>query len=74
MIVSKISAKGQIVIPKEIRELMGYKPGDAIIFKIRDKEVILVKIEESLNDILKECGPLSEDSITFQRNLREDWT
>ena len=73
MLVSKISKKGQIVIPKEIRDKLGFHPGDVIIFKIQEKDVILEKVEESMADLLKKCKPLSEDSLTFQRKLRDEW-
>ena len=43
MNVGKMSKKGQIVIPKEIREKFGIKPGDAVIFKIQGDKVILEK-------------------------------
>lgn len=37
----KISSKGQITIPKEIRETLGVKEGASVVFDIRDKEVVL---------------------------------
>ena len=72
MIVSKISKKGQIVIPKEIRKKFGLNTGDIIIFKIHDQEIILEKIDETMSEILKKSRPLPFDSITFQRKLRDE--
>ncbi len=46
MNVGKMSKKGQIVIPKEIRERFEIKPGDAVIFKIQGNKVIMEKIQE----------------------------
>ncbi|MBC7130044.1 AbrB/MazE/SpoVT family DNA-binding domain-containing protein [Candidatus Bathyarchaeota archaeon] len=37
----KVGEKGQIVIPKVIREHMGIKPGDEVIMEVRAKEVII---------------------------------
>ena len=73
MMVSKISKKGQIVIPKEIREKLGFHEGDVVVFKMEGKEVILEKIGESMNEILKNSKPLTENSIKFQRKLRDEW-
>lgn len=73
MLVSKISKKGQVVIPKEIREKLGFQPGDVLIFRISNGEVIIEKIQESMAEILQNSPSLKEDSKTFQRKLRSEW-
>ena len=45
MNVGKMSKKGQIVIPKEIRQRFNINPGDAVIFKIQENRVIMEKIQ-----------------------------
>ena len=72
MNVGKMSKKGQIVFPKEIREKFGIKPGDAVIFKIQGNKVIMEKIQEKMSEILKNSKPV-ENSIEFQRKLRDEW-
>jgi AbrB family looped-hinge helix DNA binding protein len=72
MNIGKLSKKGQIVIPKEIREKFGIKPGDAVIFRIQGDKVILEKIQEKMSDILKNSEPI-EESLEFQRKLRDEW-
>ena len=72
MNVGKMSKKGQIVIPKEIRERFGIKPGDAVIFKIQGNKVIIEKIQEKMSEILKNSKPI-ENSIEFQKKLRDEW-
>jgi len=41
----KISLKGQIVIPKDVRERLGIKAGGKLAVIVRDDEIILRKIE-----------------------------
>ena len=72
MNVGKMSKKGQIVIPKEIRERFGIKPGDALIFKIQGSKVIIEKIEEKMSEILKNSKPV-ENSNEFQKKIRDEW-
>ncbi|MHA1491259.1 MAG: AbrB/MazE/SpoVT family DNA-binding domain-containing protein [Promethearchaeota archaeon] len=67
-----MSKKGQIVIPKEIREKFGILPGDAVIFKIQGNKVIIEKIQEKMSEILKNSTPI-ENSLEFQRKLRDEW-
>ena len=72
MNVGKMSKKGQIVIPKEIREKFGIQPGDAVIFKIQGNKVIIEKIQEKMSEILKNSKPV-ENSLEFQRKIRDEW-
>ncbi|MHA1263610.1 MAG: AbrB/MazE/SpoVT family DNA-binding domain-containing protein [Candidatus Helarchaeota archaeon] len=72
MNIGTIGKKGQIVIPKEIRNKFNIKPGDVIIFKIQDERIVLEKIQEKLREILESSKPL-EPSITFQKKLRNEW-
>jgi len=37
----KIGSKGQVVIPKDIRQHMGVEPGSEVIFEVREKEVVM---------------------------------
>jgi len=72
MNVGKMSKKGQIVIPKDIREKFGIKPGDAVIFKVQGNKVIIEKIQEKMSEILKNSKPV-ENSLEFQKKLRDEW-
>jgi len=42
----KVSKKGQIVIPKEVRDVLGIKSGGKLAVIVRDDEIILRKIEK----------------------------
>lgn len=36
-----LSEKGQIVIPKDVREYLGLKPGSEIVFEIKEGKVVI---------------------------------
>ncbi len=38
----RIGAKGQIVIPKALRDRAHLQPGDQVDFEMRDEEIVLV--------------------------------
>ncbi len=39
---SRVGAKGQVVIPKPLRDRAGLQPGDEVDFELRDEEIVLV--------------------------------
>lgn len=47
----KVGDKGQIVIPKEAREIFGIKPGDTLLVLGNDDKGIIVTRPEVINDI-----------------------
>ncbi|MEK6873347.1 MAG: AbrB/MazE/SpoVT family DNA-binding domain-containing protein [Nanoarchaeota archaeon] len=54
MIVKRdIGEKGQVVIPKDIRELLNLRKGGKVVFEVKDREVI-IKQEEDPNEFLKD--------------------
>jgi AbrB family looped-hinge helix DNA binding protein len=42
-IFSKVSVKSQTVIPREVRERLGLKPGDTLRYRVTDDGVLLDK-------------------------------
>ena len=38
----RIGAKGQVVIPKALRDRVRLQPGDEVAFELRDEEIVLV--------------------------------
>lgn len=41
----RLSSKGQVTIPKEIRQAMGVEPGDVIGYEVHDGVVTLRRVE-----------------------------
>ena len=57
---SKITSKGQITVPKVVREILAVQPGDRISFVIREDGTVTVEAEsvalESLRGAIKSGG------------------
>jgi antitoxin PrlF len=68
---SRITSKGQVTIPKELREKFGFDPGDEIQFTVLDGRLVVRK--KSLKSLLEKwVGALKIDSDvdTFIDDLR----
>jgi AbrB family looped-hinge helix DNA binding protein len=74
--VGTLSTKGQVTIPKDIREALGIRPGDKVRFDLEGGErAVLQKAEPSkMTEILRRLGPSKEAGVPFQRRLRREWT
>ena len=51
-----VSKKGQVVIPKAIRDRLGLKPGTVLRVVTEGKRVILEPVEESPKEIFVDAG------------------
>ncbi|MBI4479124.1 MAG: AbrB/MazE/SpoVT family DNA-binding domain-containing protein [Acidobacteria bacterium] len=71
MLVSKISSKGQVTIPKKVRESLRAGPGDLLVYEVQDNRVVLRRVEPfdrafhaALSDTLTEwSSPEDEDAF-----------
>lgn len=60
---TKMSTKGQIVIPKRLREKLGLQPGDPVAMALDGERLILRKI--TLDDLLQESTKNYSEGKTF---------
>ncbi len=49
----KIGPKGQIVIPKEARDMFGLRPGDTLVLMADKEKGIALQTVDKLNPLLK---------------------
>ncbi len=64
---SKVSKKGQITIPKDVREKLGLKVGDKVIFESITQGILIRKKQEiEINNILEEITGIWKDHPLFK--------
>ncbi len=76
---TKVSSKGQITIPKSIRERTGLKPGDKVRVEIRGEHIVIERMErpsESMPGIgRKTKEKLGEErAVELVREMRSEDT
>lgn len=69
----KVSSKGQIVIPREVRKKMGVKGGEKLLVLTRDGDILLRKTKElSLEDIAERIDKVvKEECIDVDKLVAE---
>lgn len=62
----KVGAKGQVVLPKELRERHGIQPGDEVVFDERDDDIVVRRASSKadiVRDLLGSLGPSDVDPL-----------
>lgn len=74
--IGTVSTKGQVTVPKDIRDALHIRPGDKLLFDLEGGDRALVRKAEPqrLTAILDRLGPAKETGIEFQRRLRREWS
>lgn len=70
MITKNVLAKGQIVIPKTIRDLLGVNVGDKMIVDVENGKIILSKKQNTVDVFLEVCKR-SPGKISMKEIKRE---
>lgn len=47
---TRLTKKGQVTIPKQVRDFLEIEEGDKVLFEIRGKDVYLVPIKKTIFD------------------------
>jgi AbrB family looped-hinge helix DNA binding protein len=45
MLASRLSSKGQVTLPKKVREVLGARPGDTILYEVAENLVRIRRAE-----------------------------
>jgi AbrB family looped-hinge helix DNA binding protein len=69
----KVSSKGQVVIPREVRKKLGVKSGEKLLVLTRNGDILLRKTKEvSLDDIAEKIEKVTkEQSIDVDKLVAE---
>ena len=72
--IGSVTSKGQVTIPKEVRDKLGLRSGDKVVFSIENGEATIRKVkQERLTTLLGRQEAWEVESVGFQRRLRKEW-
>jgi AbrB family looped-hinge helix DNA binding protein len=72
-VTTSVTSKGQVTIPKEIRDLVGIRPRDRVGFRVEDGVIRIVK-QRTVRDVAGTVKPLRkiDDLETMIRDAKQD--
>ncbi|HBQ94463.1 MAG: AbrB/MazE/SpoVT family DNA-binding domain-containing protein [Firmicutes bacterium] len=71
MTMSRVGQKGQVVLPKELRDVIGILPGDRVVFDIQDGKIVLTPVPtRTTSDLL---GILRMPKSMYVKEARQDY-
>ena len=69
---ARITSKGQVTVPRDIRRLLGLKTGDSLIFQA-DEQGVRVRPSRKANPFAKYRG-IGNPGIASGRKAIREWT
>jgi len=80
MEVSRISSKGQVTIPKTIREVLNLSEGDRVAFIEENGKVVITKaslvalreLQDAISKEAQQTGIIEQDLLDELKNVREE--
>ena len=72
--VRRVTSKGQVTIPAEVRRLLGVQPGEQVIFRVQGDKVEISRASMSLEEVFGSVQPLNrpEDFEAVRKAAREE--
>jgi AbrB family looped-hinge helix DNA binding protein len=68
---ARVSSKGQITIPKAVREALGLKEGDAVLFKVDGQRAVIARTPDFIELAGTVEVPLEKRGTPWDQVLKE---
>jgi AbrB family looped-hinge helix DNA binding protein len=67
---AKVTSKGQVTLPKAVREALGIKEGDAVVFRVEGNRAILARTPDFLDLAGSIRVPAKKRNVAWDEVLR----
>jgi antitoxin PrlF len=69
-VAAKVSSKGQITVPKAVRDALGIKEGDEVVFRVEGRHAVLARTPEFLDLAGSVAVPAAKRNVAWDEVLR----
>jgi len=67
---AKVSSKGQVTVPKAVREALGIKEGDEVVFRVEGNRAVLARTPDFLDLAGSIRVPAAKRNVAWDEVLR----
>lgn len=69
-VAAKITSKGQVTVPKAVREALGISEGDEVVFRVEGNRAVLARTRDFLDLAASIQVPASKRNVAWNDVLR----
>jgi AbrB family looped-hinge helix DNA binding protein len=70
-VAAKLTSKGQITVPKSVRDALSLHPGDEVVFRVHGDRAVVAKTPDFLELAGTIAVPAGRQGTSWDRVLRE---
>ena len=67
---AKLTSKGQVTVPKVVRDALGLEDGDQVLFRVEGNRVVLARTPESLSLAGSTPVPAAKRNVAWDEVIR----
>jgi len=67
---AKVTSKGQVTVPKAVRDALGIKEGDEVVFRVEGKRAVLARTPDFLDLAGTIRVPAARRNVTWDEVIR----
>ncbi|HVM39512.1 MAG TPA: AbrB/MazE/SpoVT family DNA-binding domain-containing protein [Acidimicrobiia bacterium] len=73
-VAAKVTSKGQVTVPKSVRDALGIQEGDEVLFRVEGNRAILARTPGFLELQGSIRVPAAKRNVAWDEVLRRAWT
>jgi antitoxin PrlF len=70
-VAARLTSKGQITVPKSVRDALALRPGDELVFRVHGDRAVVAKTPDFLDLAGSIAVPAGRKGTSWDRVLRE---
>lgn len=71
---AKVTSKGQVTVPKAVREALGIKAGDEVVFRVEGQRAVIARTPDFLELAGSISVPAAKRNVAWDEVLRRTRT
>jgi len=73
-VAAKVTSKGQVTVPKAVREALGIKDGDEVVFRVEGDRAVLARTSRFLDLAGSVTVPAAKRNVAWDEVIRRTRT